>query len=190
MGSYSAARTAANASHSERQRRFGGGVSDKEVAHGVHAHERHLHKGEKETKLRNGGAAVEGRASGGRRMDRKGKGKGTTVNIILGGQQGGDPQREQMAHQAGMQQGAQMGAKMAAAKMAGAGGGGPPPGAVPPRPPIAGMGAPPPGGPPPMMPGRKRGGRAGGGESMKFGSGSGEGRLEKTKLAEKERWVE
>src|ERR1700689_1403271 len=126
MGSYNSARTAANASHAERLRAYGGSVSDekqdrKGVAHGVHAHEKHMHKGEKETKLGRGGAEGEGRADGGRRGDRKGhKGK-TTVNIILGGGQQGDPQREQMAHQAGMQQGAQMGARAAAAKMAGAG---------------------------------------------------------------------
>ncbi len=216
MGSYNSARTAANASHAARLRAHGGEVSDekqdrKEVAHGVHKHERNMHAGKKETKLANGGAAVEGRADGGRRRgDRKGKHKGTTVNIILGGgaggQQQGDPQREQMAHQAGMQQGAQIGAKMVAAKLAGAGGpppggmppgaGGPPPGAMggmppggPPRPPIAGMGpgGPPPGAPPPgMMPPRARGGRAPLGESMKYGAGSGEGRLEKEKMAEKE----
>lgn len=218
MGSYNAARAAANASHAARLRAHGGEVSDekqdrKEVAHGVHKHERHMHKGEKETKLATGGRAVEGRAEGGRRGDRKGKKhKGTTVNIILGGQgQQGDPQREQMAHQAGMQQGVQVGAKMAAAKLAGAGGpppggpppggmppgaGGPPPGAMggmppggPPRPPIAGMG--PPGAPPPgMMPPRARGGRAPMGEQMKFGAGSGEGRLEKEKMAKREMRVE
>lgn len=56
------------------------------------------------------------------------------------------------------------------------GGGGPPPMAMPPKPPMMGAGMPPgvmpPGGPLPM---RKRGGRTG----MKYGAGSGEGRLEK-----------
>lgn len=193
MGDYSAARTAAGVSQEARQRKWGGGIPSASPA----ATSKPTITTSK--KLRDGGSAVEGRADGGRRGDRKGKKGGkTTVNIVLGGQgQQGNPQAEQMAHQAGMQQGVQVGAKLAAAKMGGAGGppgappgmppgGGamsPPGGMRPPGPPVAGLG--PQGAPPPMMPGRKSGGRAPG-ESMKFGAGSGEGRLEKEKMAEKE----
>lgn len=194
MADYRAMRDAAHESHEARQRRFGGGVDAEEaqekkedvaadkkmIASAVHKHEKHDHKGEALTKLRRGGQTVEGRANGGRRLDRKGKHKGVQVNIIMGSGQQGDPQREQMAHQAGMQQGAILGAKMAAAKGLAPAGGPPagPPGAMPPGPPPSVTG------PPPMIPGRKSGGRAPG-ESMKFGAGSGEGRLEKSAMAAK-----
>lgn len=155
-------------SHHEAKNIHGDAPQDrKQIASAVHKHERHMHKGEKETKLRAGGK-VHGHEAR-HRMDRRARGgmihddqpndamgnahansarahgghvgkKGgkTVININAGGDQQGSQQREQMAHQAGMQQGAQMGAKMAAAKMAGGPGGGPPGG-----PP---MGAPP--GPP------------------------------------------
>jgi hypothetical protein len=173
------------------------------IAGAVHKHEARLHPGEPKTKLRRGGHVkgkeakhrVDRRARGGmvsidQPDDHQGttnahsarargghvgkKGGKTVINIHAGGGEQGNPQREQMAHQAGMQQGAQMGAKAVLAKMgAGAGGpppggppmggpppgamppgaGGPPPGAMPPRP-----GMPPPGAGGPPMPMRARGG--------------------------------
>lgn len=171
---YHEAREAAHASHKGRQRRFGGHAEDdakqdaREVARGVHEHERHMHKGEKETKLKlRHGGEVEGRRAKGGRLDRKGK-KGTTVNIVLdGGQQQPRPVPVPVRQPVPVPVPA---------------GGGAPPGAMPPRPPVAGMGMPPggmPSGGAPMMP-RKRGGSV----KMTAGSLSGEGRMEKTRMVE------
>jgi hypothetical protein len=80
----------------------------------------------------------------------KGKGK---VTININAAQQGDPQHEQMAHEAGIQQGAKMGAQAVAAKMAGGAGGPPPMAGGPPRPPMGAPMMPPPGGPPMMGPG-------------------------------------
>jgi hypothetical protein len=170
------------------------------IAGAVHKHEAHLHKGQPKTKLRRGGK-VPGHEAHGRpdRRARGGmvsidqpddaegsmhahsarargghvgkKGGKTIINIHAGGGEQGNPQREQMAHQAGMQQGAQLGAKAVLAKIGGGAGGpppgGPPPGGMPPGgmpgrpmmpPPGAGPGMPPPGAGGPPMPMRARGG--------------------------------
>lgn len=87
------------------------------------------------------------RARGG---EHKHKGK---VTININAAQKGDPQHEQMAHEAGIQQGAKMGAQAVAAKMAGGAGGPPPMAGGPPRPPMGAPMMPPPGGPPMMGPG-------------------------------------
>ena len=127
----------------------------KEVARGVHKHEAHMHKGEKETKLKSGGSVhgyepserPDRRARGGK-VKSKGKGK-VIVNINAGGQD--DQQKIQAAHQAGIQQGAMLGARAAAARM-GPGAGSPP--GLPPGPPGGPVAGPPPmAGPPGPMPG-------------------------------------
>ncbi len=137
-------------------------------AKAVHAHEKHLHKGEPMTKLASGGKVK--------------KASHVTVNVIHGD--------EQAAQQRGMQQGVQQGVKLGA--MQGAmgprppmgpppGAGGPPPGGPPP-----GAG-PMPGGPPMRPPGMKAGGAvlAQGKNAVpapnRAGSGSAAGREEKAK---------
>lgn len=150
-----------------------GGAVKEDVKKGVHEHEKHLHKGEKETKLKlKSGGRAEGRkaeahlgkyARGGATKAKKG---GTTVNVVIApsGQQ--SPQKVPVPVPA-------------------PGGGGMPP----PRPP---MGGPPPGGammPPPggggmpPHPPMKRGGaiKKIGMVKMEAGAGGGLGRLEKAK---------
>lgn len=168
--------------------RAGGHVTEREVKaevdKAVHKHEKHDHKGEKETKLKDGGCAT-GEAAP-MRLDRfarggraKGKSAKTKINIIVG-----QPKdNSQDAHMAGMMQGAAM-AKAGAPR--------PPMGPPPPGMPPAGMapmqggpGVPPvPGGAPGMPPGAmKRGGRA----MFTAGAGSGEGREEKAENAKRAR---
>ena len=116
---------------------------EKLIAKDVHKHEKHLHKGEPETKLARGGAAHGGK-----------KGKGAPhVTVVVG--QHPPP------------------APMPAPVKAPGPVGGSPPMAAPPMPPHPPMGAPPPGmppgggmggpGAPPMAMMRKRGGRTRGG---------------------------
>jgi hypothetical protein len=137
----------------------------KAVAKGVHAHERHLHRGEKETPLRRGGK-VEGEHAA-RRIDKRARGgalhggkKHGALNLVI---QNSNPGEKQQAMQQGMKVGAALGARQAAARMAGAPPGAgaqppPPPGAPPPgRPPIAPGGAPMAGGVP--RPPMAKGGR-------------------------------
>lgn len=86
-------------------------------------------------------------------LARGGKHHKGKVTININAAQQGDPQHEQMAHEAGIQQGAKMGAQAVAAKMAGGAGGPPPMAGGPPRPPMGAPMMPPPGGPPMMGPG-------------------------------------
>jgi len=155
----------------------GGGVDDK-VKKGVHQHEKHLHKGQEETKikLKTGGAAegcgskghmgkyarggaANAYASGG--AAKKSKKGGTTVNVVIAGSGQQQPQKVPVPVPAG--------------------GGGPP---MPPRPPMAGgpPGAMPPGAMPPRPP-MNRGGaiRKIDKVNMKAGAGGGLGRIEKIK---------
>lgn len=119
------------------------------------------------------------------------KHNGAKTHIVINaGPAGGgapDPGALQQAHQAGLQKGAMLGAQMAKG-MGGPppGAGGPPPGGPPPGGPPMGSPPPPPGaGPAPMGPpgpplGKPPGMmKRGGAVAMKFGSRSGEGRLEK-----------
>jgi hypothetical protein len=167
-----------------------GGRSDYEqdkrmVAKGIHEHERKMHPGEKETKIRlaDGGMA-DGNASPAR-ADRSPRGKGgkdsgrkTHIAIVVnpgGGAPGaGAPARPVPVP---------VPVHAPPPPMAG-----PPPGAMPPpRPPMPppgagmpppGMGAPPPGGMPMM---RKHGGSTRGRPEMHSGQGSGEGRIEQSR---------
>lgn len=133
----------------------GGAVHDdeaedrKEIASAVHKHEKHLHKGEKETKLATGGRAHHRadrphRAKGGRV---KGKNKGTVVNINVA------PQSQAPQH-----------VPVPVPVHGGPPPGGPPPGMPPgappvaPHPPMMPPGAGGPSGMPPGMPMRARGG--------------------------------
>lgn len=143
-----------------------GGEVKETVKKGVHDHEKHLHKGEKETKLKlkSGGTAdgcagknmVGKYARGGATKAKKG---GTTVNVVIApsGQQ--QPQKVPVP-------------------VPSPGGGGMPP----PRPPMGGgapPGAmPPPGGGMPPRPPMKRGGEV---KKYDAGAGGGLGRMEKIK---------
>jgi len=134
---------------------------EREVAAGVHKHERHMHPGEKETKLRDGGH-VEGshtrehlakRARGGK----VGKKGATHVNVIVAPQGGG-------MHPPTASPIAQPAPAMAPHPPMAA-----PPGVMAPARPM-----------PPPMPGmmRSRGGRL---PRMEAGAGGGEGRIEKAR---------
>lgn len=135
-------------------------TEDKEIAAtAVHKHERNMHKGERETRLRRGGK-VDGEAAP-QRLDRRARGgrtKGLTVVIHNEPMHPAEKQQAaQMGAQQGMKIGAAMGARQAAARMGAMGGGAPPsPGAAPGRLPIAGPGMPgtPPGGMPTAGPPR------------------------------------
>ena len=140
----------------------GGGISKaedekqdrRETAAAVHKHERHLHKGEPETKLARGGPA-----------HGKSRGKAPThVNVIVATPGGGGGNAAAAAQQ-GLNVGRQQGLRAGAA-MAQRGAGAPPmgrPAAPPPRPPMAPPAGPGPGAgagpmPPPGAMGAKRGG--------------------------------
>lgn len=157
----------------------GGGVSP---AKAVHKHEKHLHKGEKETKFKTGGKVggkkTEMRADKFSRGGSKPRGH-TKININVGA---GQDEKKQA-----MMQGMQLGAKMAATPRPGAGA---PVQARPPMPPPGGApgggmpGGMPPGGQPPMANrgGRfKKGGpvRVAGVPHLKGGAGGAKGRLSK-----------
>lgn len=143
-----------------------GGAVDSKVKAGVHQHEKHMHKGEKETKLHLKRGGVADGEHGKQRIGKYARGgptsskKGTTVNVVIAGSGGQQqpPQRVPVPVPAG-----------------------PPPG-MPPRPP---MGAAPaaPGGMPPARPPMNTGGRIKKLAPHKYdaGSGGGLGRLEKAK---------